>query len=436
MTFRLLVPLIAAFFFFLYLAYLNPWQVAFVYAPGRSMQIPFAVLLLLAFFAGAFVLGIFHILSSVGNYMEGVWESLRQKKLGRIEKRLKEASDLAGAGSAQKALKSLEKVLSKDPKNLEALLLKGNLLREMRLYKEALDAHSLALAFHPSNLEAIFNVKDDYISAGQLDAAYNMLERIRGRKPKDVEIMTQMREISERQGDLKRSIVLQREVLKHLKGEIKIIEERHKLAELYCANAKLLLKEEDSEAAKKELLSAAKVSPGFLPAATMLGQIAMVESRPQEAEKILKNEFKQTHSIALLQRLEEIYRRAGEGEKIGKLYQWGTSVMNNEPDGLYLLLFSVMNQIENGDFVGAERTLNKANVHFSGTTLYNLARGAIEMGNAGEKSPSAAAFKKALEIEWARFLRYRCKRCGHDSRDYFEECPSCGSWDSALPEFK
>ncbi len=436
MIFRLLVPLILAFSFILYLGYLNPSQVTFIYAPGRSMEMPYVVLLLLSAFAGVFCLGLFLTVSTLGEFLRDIGRRLNRRKQEKVEKLLFDTRMKVESGEMEKALKIVEKVFSKDSKNLEALLLKGKILRDIGKTKEAVAVHSLALALYPTETDLILQLKEDYISVGHLDAAYKMLEMARGRKPDDAGIIIQMREIAEKKSDLKHAVVLQREALKRLKGTERIGDEKRKLAELYCVHARFLLGKGDVKGSKAELHLAMKSSHGFIPASVMLARLAVEESKIKDAEKVLKKEFKQSYSIALLRILEAIYRSNGQEEKIEDLYDWGRSVMANSPDAKYLLLFIAMAQIEKRDFTQANGTLSRAGRFFSETVLFHLALGVVEAGMSENGSQAPEQFVKALEIEWERFLEFRCDNCGYESADYFIVCDSCGKWSSGVAKFR
>jgi len=436
MALRILIPLGLGGCLFLYLGYLNPFDVSFVYAPGRSLELSFTVLVLFSSFLGAFTLGIFYSFSSLGDYFELLGRRSQRKQSARNAKLLHEAHDLLNAEESKKALKALAKILSTEPKNLEALLLKGDILRREGRLKEALEAHSLAMAFHPADPKPVLRLKEDYLAGGLFDAAYKMLERVREKRPKDIGILTGMREIVEKTRDIKRAVVLQKEIVKYTSNQSSAQAERQKLAELLCKNAESMLEKGDESSAKRELNTARKIYPDFLPATMMLASVFLKETRVREAEKVFKKEFGRTNSIPILQKLARIYRETGREENIEKLYRWALTVVDGTPLSKYIFPFIFTGRIENGDFEGAEETLAEIEKHFGETAFYSLALGVLRLGTADGNTEAATALKKALLIERGEFVRYQCGRCGHLEGDYFASCPACGAWNSASARFR
>ena len=432
MAFRLFIPLLLIFVLFLYVAYLNPGPVDFVYAPGKQKSIPVAAIAMFAFFAGAAAMSILYSFKSLGNYIYGMRDRLNLFRKKRVKERLVKARQKMDKGKLQKAVNEVEKALATDPANFDALTLKGSLLRRLGDSQRALEAHSLALAQRPLERSSIIQLKEDYQAAGQIDSAYKLLDRIRTRSPKDAGILREMREISQTLGNLKRAIVLQKEILKLSSGSKDVTAEKDKAAELYCLHGERLSASGKTAEAKREFLMAAKIHPGFLPAHMMMSDIAMRQSGLTEAEGPLKKEFKRTRSLIVARKLEELYREAGKDGDVEKLYRWAISV---SPGDKLLKIFLAMTLIKKSDFQSAEKELKEVETEFGQWTLYSLARGIVELNNSGNAVSATNLFKKALEQEWSVFMHYHCGACKHKARNYFARCPSCERWNSAHPLF-
>ena len=432
MAFRLFIPLLLIFVLFLYVAYLNPGPVDFVYAPGKLKSIPVAAIAMLAFFAGAAVMSILYSFKSLGDYIYDIPEKLNLFRKKRVKERLVKARQKMDKGKLQKAVNEVEKALAADPANFDALTLKGSLLRRLGDNQRALEAHSLALAQRPLDRSSIIQLKEDYRAAGQIDSAYKLLDRIRTRSPKEVEILREMREISQTLGNLKRAIVLQKEILKLASGSKDGMAEKDKAAELYYLHGERLLASGKTAEAKREFLMAAKIQPGFLPAHMMMSDIAMRHSGLAEAEGLLRKEFKRTRSLIVVRKLEELYLEAGKEDDVEKLYRWAISV---SPDDKLLKIFLTMTLIKKSDFQAAEKELIEVETEFGQWTLYSLARGMVDLNISGTAASAPDSFKKALEQEWSVFMHYHCSACKHKARGYFARCPSCDRWNSAHPLF-
>ncbi|GMT42986.1 MAG: lipopolysaccharide assembly protein B [bacterium] len=432
MVFRFFLPLILVFLFFLYLAYLNPGSINFAYAPDRSVSIPIVALVMLSFLAGVLSLSIVNLFKSFGWYLSGIKERLRRRKQRRIQNRISKAREKSEQGKTQKALSGVEKALSSDPANFDALILKGNLLRAMGKNKKALEAHSRALAHRPSDINATLQLKEDYRNAGNMDTAYRLLEQMRGRMPKDVTLLSEMRDIRESQKDFKHAIVLQKELLNLTSGADEQKAEILRTARLYYLNAGSLAESGNTKEATKELEKAVKVMPGFLPASITLADLAVKRGGIRDAEAVLKKEFRLSHSIIPLCKLEEIYNALGRNEKTEEMYRWAMTIVQGIR---ILLLFIAMAQIRKSDFSSAERTLKDAEDKFGKLAVYQLMAGIVELNTVDSDTFSGDYFKKALEAEWGSFVQYQCGDCRLRKMEYFPQCPSCKQWGSAEAKF-
>lgn len=438
MAFRLFIPLFLIFAAFLYLAYLNPGSVDFIYAPGKPISIPVTALAMLAFVAGAAAMFILYSFKFFSDYLYGLRTRYELFRKNRVEKRLGKARQKADKGKLQRAVTDVDKALAADPKNFEALTLKGSLLRRMGDTGKALKAHSLALAQRPFEKDATLQLKEDYMAAGQPASAYKLLEQVRGRSPKDVAVLREMAAISRTLGKLKRAVVLQKEIVKLTSGTSEVNAERDSAAQLYYLYGEQLAADGKTYEAKREFANAVKIQPGFLPAVLKMAEIAMRGNNMVEAEGILRREFKRGGSIIVLRRLEEFYRQAEKDGDVESLYRWALTL---SPDEKLLKMFVAMARIEKSDYSSAEAALNEVEAEFGRFTLFSLARGVVELGSNPSQGPqgsdddAARSFKKALELEWKKFMHYHCSSCRHSAMDYFPRCPVCGRWNTAEPQF-
>lgn len=433
MIFRLF-PLAFVLVFFLYLAYLNPGSIAFVYAPGMSMNVPAVIFAMLAFLAGAIALTALNLLKSFGVYVLGLRRRFRQLKIKKLEKRILSARENARRGKQAKALKNLKKALSSDPKNFDALMLKGNLLRETGENKKALQSHCLALAHRPSDVDATLQLKEDYLAVGQFDSAYRLLERAREGKPQNVAILTGMREIKEKQSDFKSAIVLQKEVIKKLaSGAPEQKKQTQKIAQLYCQRAEHLAGGKKFKEARKELEKACKVMPGFLPASILLCDLAARQGDIRKAEAVLQKEFRLTRSLLPLRKLEQVYRLSGMDKKVEGLYRQAMTTSGD--NSRVLVLFVAMAQIEKLEFKSAMMTLQSADYELKQLAVYSLMAAVAELCADDSGAPYSDHIRKALERGWNSFMRCACSACRFNKVEYFHICPECGVWNSAKPLF-
>ncbi|MEE8484755.1 MAG: tetratricopeptide repeat protein, partial [Nitrospinota bacterium] len=355
MAFRLFPVLLLIFLAFLYIAFFNPGNLTFTYAPGNSVSIPIIAVVTVSFLAGALCLALLYLAQGFGGAILSIRHSYGRWMDSRLEGSLKKAREFAQGGEREKALNSLEKIVLKKPEHFDALLLKGTLLREAGETKKAMAAHSLAISQRPADRDAIMELKDDYVRAGYLSSAYKLLEQTRGRHSGDAQVLVEMRHISEKLKDFKLAILLQKEVLRLAKNENDIAKGRYKLSVLHCRHARDLINAGDVKKAKKELSFVQKLDSAFLPAQIMQSEAALKLGKTGQAESILRDIFIKTSSVIPLRIMENMFKAGGKANEIEGVYDWAAST---RPQKKILLLFLAMARIEKSDYKGAAQALD------------------------------------------------------------------------------
>ena len=103
---------------------------------------------------------------------------------GYSDARLGKARILAARGDAAAAGKEVDEILAKDPKQSEALTLKGDLARARGATQEAIDAYLAAIKENPRVFLARLNLAGTYVAAGQLDLAQAQVDELKKVSPK------------------------------------------------------------------------------------------------------------------------------------------------------------------------------------------------------------------------------------------------------------
>ncbi len=438
MAFRLFPVLLVIFLAFLYIAFFNPGNLTFAYAPGKVVSTPIIAVVAVSFLAGALCLALLYLAQGFGGVIVSMGHSYGRWMDSRMEGNLKKAQEFAQSGEREKALNSLEKILFKKPDHFDALLLKGTLLREAGETKKAMATHSFAISQRPADRNAIMELKDDYVRAGYLSSAYKLLEQIRGRYSGDTQVLVEMRNISERLKDFKLSILLQKEVLRLAKDENDIGKGRYKLSVLYCRHARGLIKAGDIKKSRKELSYAQKLDSAFLPAQIMQSEAALKLGKTGQAESILREIFIKTSSVIPLRMMENMFRAGGKTIEVEGLYDWAAST---RPQKKILLLFLAMARIEKSDYNGAAHAMDGAADELGGFAIFNLMRGLVQLngihgdGNGDALEAAGQSIRSALDGQWSQFVNYFCNACNSRHAEYFTECPNCREWNTAKAVF-
>jgi len=110
--------------------------------------------------------------------------NLREKRRREKEEKTRElyikAMEQLSQGKPEEAFSTIEKILEEDPKNYQALLAGGDILRLRGKYEEAVNLHLSAKMINPSDPKLLLSLAQDYIGAGSPSSA---LTKGRERRP-------------------------------------------------------------------------------------------------------------------------------------------------------------------------------------------------------------------------------------------------------------
>lgn len=431
--FRLFFPLLFIFAAFLHLSILNSGDTDFFWARGHAVRLPVIALLMGAFFLGAAALSAVNFFKGAGEVFDGLDSRLRGWKVRRIESAFIGARLTAEGGKAARSLDMLERLLGEHPRHYEALLLKGDVLRHLGRHAEALGAHSLALSLRPAAREAALCIKEDYKAAGDWAAAHRILERMRERWPNDAAVLADMREVNIARGDFRRAMLAQKELLAAA-DEVTRTAEQVKMAEVLLLHGEHLMADGKPDEAKEQFDTAARLQPDFLAARMLLAEALAVMNRNDEAEAALMKEFHRTHNLIPLLRLAGMVRAAaGPSKELELILQ----AAETAPEKKLLPLIAAVREIGNGQYASAQNRIAALDAAVAALPVATVAKGLSGLHAAAVPDPSAIdALEKALEGEWAAFVKYRCEACGAPEPRYFPQCPTCGAWNAAVPHIE
>ena len=100
------------------------------------------------------------------------------------EARLGEARIIASRGDADGAMAQVDAVLAKNPKQVDGLVLKGDLLRGKGATKEAIAVYQAAIAESPRHLLGRINLAGAYIGNNEIDRAQQLIDELKKQTPR------------------------------------------------------------------------------------------------------------------------------------------------------------------------------------------------------------------------------------------------------------
>ncbi len=328
-----------------------------------------------------------------------------------------------------KAIEAFIEVVKVDPQTIELHFALGSLFRRRGEVDRALRMHhnlvDRADLDNDKRQQAIFELAQDYLKAGILDRAESLFLELE-KTPHAKASLEFLLELFQKEHDWLKAIdAAQR--LTVLSGQ----SYSKQAALFYCELASEEIAKNDVKAARGHLRQALTVHAGAVRATIMLGDMAIGESKFEEAIALWKNiEAQDAQYLPLVaERLLNAYRS-----------------LEREVDGIALLR----------DYLNKYHSLDLMNVVFDGVlknegpgAVYQLVRGELQ------RNPTLLGLDKLLEarllevsierradVELVKNLvhkrtrslaMYHCAHCGFKARQFYWHCPACQAWDSYSP---
>lgn len=392
------------------------------------------------FFLAAFLFGFLPLaLLAAGQTLRAELAARKEKRRRREEQGLealrKRAADLQADEQAEPALAELEGYLARRPEDVEALLLYGAALRAAGRAEEALEVHRRALRLEPDRVRALLELAADFRVLDQPEAAREVENRILRehagfgwsvlrRRRQDALAAERWTEVLRIQEELDSRWAGLHESTRSREASLLVGLRYRRALEHY---------EEDKLLAARQLLEELVASvPGFLPARLLLGEIAALEEKDDEAVRIWTEAYRATGSPIFLQRLEDHWIEAQAPEEA--LAGLRSLIGKGESDVLpRFFLGRLYYRLEMHDEALRELETLEERIAHSPTYRYLLAR---IRERRGEKDQALAEYRLCLREIGLGAAEYRCRVCASRYREWRDYCARCQSWNSVEMDFE
>ncbi len=175
--------------------------------------------------------------------------------------------------------------------------------------------------------------------------------------------------------------------------------------------------------------NALRADPGFVPAALALGDALEAGGDHREAIKTWERTAEQHPTLAVLARLERVYRQEGRPSRMIALYR---AAVDRAPDDLALAvaLGRVYFELEMLD--EAADQFEKIEVRAPDLPVVHAFLGAV-FERRGETREAFAEYRRALRLSDAFDWPHCCTACGAPSPAWQDRCPRCRRWNTVRP---
>ena len=325
-----------------------------------------------------------------------------------------------------KAIDSFLEVAKVDSQTVELHFALGNLFRRrgeteraIRMHQNLIDRPDLDEGVR---LHALSELGQDYLKAGLLDRAEEILNKLIGTSF-EAEAKRSLLEIYQVEKEWLKAIALAR--------ELPDVATQQEVAEFYCELAATEIMRSKPDSARAYLESAVQQNRKCVRASLLQGDLLLQENRLEAAIEAWQPIEQQDPSYLALvaQRLLETYRKLERREEGIALL---SGYLERYPsldllDVVYQLVLEAEGSEVAYRLVRAELQRNPT---LLGLEKLMSARLPIV---APEVRPDIELAKTIIQGYTKRLSRYRCNSCGFKARQFYWRCPACGGWETYPP---
>ncbi len=329
------------------------------------------------------------------------------------------------AGNPEAAMKHLAEAVREDPRNIDAYVKLGDLLRERGQIRQAIQVHRELLVKRklPKNLrtEITKSLTLDLAQAENWPETIASIRSLPRGERGDPRVLRLARDAYEGLGDNEKAVATHKELLKtgESAGEPTLgIYRAHLALQTY--------KRGDSDRARGDFRAAIKDDPAAAVAYVYLGDIAAADGDSERAiaywMKVVSGKPECAHLV--FGRLEKAYFEAGDYGRMMGVYE---DVTSRAPTNVQALTGLSRMLERKGTIDEAIRVAHEAVKH-EGDTLAGH-RQLIEILVRNERYEEAARTAEALLAKRDSSPEtLSCQSCGQTIAGAIWRCPSCGTW--------
>ncbi len=362
-------------------------------------------------------------------------ERRREREAQSLRGSFRRAVDLQADRQWERCGAELEAVQAEQPEDFDTLLRYGQVLRRQGRLEEALEVHRRASVLYPQSVAILYELAEDYAERGEGEVA----EQIRDRVLRDFPglgraVLEQRRAEAVETGDWAAALRLQ-ERLEALAPSATPAADPAEAALRrglrYEAAVAMLDAGRPAEAreACEELLAE---DPGFLPAALLVGEAALLEGDEEGALRKWRDGYDALGSPAFLQRIEDHFiEREDPLGAIETLHDMAARAADDLLPRYFL--GRLYDRLEMHD--EALRILSELEERIAAAPRYHYLVGRLHERR-GEMGRAVAALRASLRDGRIATSEWLCSSCGARSEHWTDRCGACGAWGSYGLDFQ
>jgi len=328
-----------------------------------------------------------------------------------------------------KAIEAFIEVVKVDPQTVELHFALGSLFRRrgeveraIRMHQSLVDRDDLA---PEQRLDAIYELGQDYLKAGLLDRAEELLKRLVGTAREDLAAQALL-EIYEQEREWERAIDTARHAETSTGRSFQM-----DIANYYCELAASELANARPVQARERLELALGIHRKSVRSSMLLGDIELASGHTEPAIDAWKRIESQNPSYLSMVagRLLDAYRTLGKPEVGLRLLQYYQA--NHPSLDLMTVVFDATLEQQ-----GAEEAYRLVRDELKRSpTLIGLTKllEAQLVTTPPEQRSDLELIRNLVQQQTRNLALYRCDQCGFKARQFYWHCPACRGWETYSP---
>ncbi|MEO5355875.1 MAG: hypothetical protein H7844_01080 [Nitrospirae bacterium YQR-1] len=409
-----------------YLAIYNSDSVRLHLTKDVAYDLPLIALMAISTVAGAVLMFVIFFIRDTKNYIQSRLTLKKRKREEMSQVLYSKALNYASANLTEEAVSELQNALKENPEHIPSIIKLADTYVEKNEPMKALELYHKALSMDSGNIEILLKSLEVRIAQGALHEAVEIADKILSTEPNNAPALYKKREIFERQSRWDDLMHLQKTIIKNLPENDPQKETQGKILHGYeYEYGRQSLENSEVEKARKVFKEVIKHEKSFIPAHLGLAEVFLLEGNTEEAINYLEKVYKETNSLIILARLEDLLINESEPSRLIRIYK---NALSDDPgaDAIKLFLGKLYYRLEMLD--DSLDTFNS----FDGTSTYSEVhkiKGSLFLRR-GECEKASAEFLKIIGLKRALRIPYHCLNCNHEATDWEGRCPSCKTWNT------
>jgi predicted Zn-dependent protease len=410
---------------FSYISLLNGQHIQFFYSATRQMEVTVSELAILAFSLGAAMVILGTLVKDV-TMASKTWKERRERQRREAARaRVAKASELFQRGMLSEAAKELERSLSVNPDDKEALDLRSSVETERGNFLEAVKSLTRAKQIDPSDLSVFFRLAALYRRMSDLDNAFSLFKAIEDTEGENPRVWEGMREIHLLRKEMIPAYATQKKIMKY-KGKDATPEDQALFDALRYEKAIVRMSEGKADDAERRLRELMKDQPRFSPAHIALSEYKRSRGNLEEASGILLRGYRATRNAVFLIKLEDMGVETESPQSVIAVY---TDLLHEFPSDYDVNLFmgKFFLRLEMND-EAVEQLLKAESLEPERESVHILLAEALR--RRGRYESACQHYQSAFGYKRRYLIPFRCSGCGKATIKWGARCPECGGWNS------